>query len=312
MKKIYYLAVGLVIFVALAVINQNCTGQETVSEREYQDGYDGMSKTYAPEIPDELYFAGEKVPLDRYYVKEGLDRELLVNTYWHTSTLLLFKRANRWFPVIEPILKENDIPEDFKYLALIESGLTNAVSPSGAKGFWQFLEGTAKDYGLELDEQVDERYHVVKSTEAACDYLRDAYERYENWTLVAAAYNAGQNRIEEEIELQMVDNYYDLYLNEETSRYVFRVLAVKTIFNNPTRYGFHLDEEDLYPPIPTREVVVDQNIDDLRAYSIELGINYRVLKEMNPWLRKDYLKLKNGNKYVILVPKKKFLKLEEL
>ena len=298
----------LALFFALAFFTQNCSGQKPYADTAYSEGQGGMSRIYAPEIPEKMYFSGEKVPLNRYYVREGLDRELLVNTYWHTSTLLLFKRANRWFPVIEPILEQEGIPGDFKYLALIESGLTNAVSPSGAKGFWQFLEGTARDYGLEVDEQVDERYHVVKSTFAACDYLRDAYERFGDWTLVAAAYNAGQNRIDEELELQMVDNYYDLYLNEETSRYVFRVLAIKTIFNQPTAYGFHLKEEDLYPPIPTREVKVDQNIDDLRAFSIELGINYRILKELNPWLRKDELKINDREEYIILIPEKRFLK----
>ncbi|MEA3478280.1 MAG: lytic transglycosylase domain-containing protein [Bacteroidota bacterium] len=307
MKKIYYLSIAFVIFIILAFFGQNCSGQKGVSENEYSQGHNGMSRTYSPEIPDKLYFADEAVPLGRYYVREGLDRELLVNTYWHTSTLLLFKRANRWFPVIEPILKKNNIPEDFKYLALIESGLTNAVSPSGAKGFWQFLEGTAKDYGLEVDEQVDERYHVEKATEAACQYMLDAYERFGDWILVAAGYNAGLNRIGEELELQMVDNYYDLFLNEETSRYVFRILAIKTIFNDPTKYGFHLMETDLYPPIPTKKVIVDQNVDDLRAFSIEIGINYRILKEMNPWLRKDYLNLKSREEYVLLIPKKKFL-----
>jgi len=311
MKKIYYLVVGLALFMPLAVVSQSSSDQKPHSENIYQNKPAGMSKTFSPEIPDELYFSGERVPLELYYVREGLDRELLVNTYWHTSTLLLFKRANRWFPVIEPILRENDIPQDFKYLALIESGLSNVVSPSGAKGFWQFLEGTAKDYGLEVDEQVDERYHVEKSTRAACAYLNDAYERYKDWTLVAAAYNAGQNRIEEELGLQMVDNYYDLYLNEETSRYVFRILAVKTIFKDPTRYGFHLNAKDLYPPIPTREVVVDQNVVDLRAFSLELGVNYRILKDMNPWLRKDSLKLSTGDEYILLIPKKKFLNLDE-
>jgi hypothetical protein len=312
MRRIYLLITLLAFVFALAFFTQNCSGQKPSADTAYAEDQNGMSRTYAPEIPDEMYFSGEKVPLDRYYVREGLDRELLVNTYWHTSTLLLFKRANRWFPVIEPILEQEGIPGDFKYLALIESGLTNAVSPSGAKGFWQFLEGTARDYGLEVDEQVDERYHVVKSTYAACDYLRDAYERFGDWTLVAAAYNAGQNRIEEELELQMVDNYYDLYLNEETSRYVFRVLAIKTIFNHPTDYGFHLKVEDLYPPIPTREVKVEENIDDLRAFSLELGINYRILKELNPWLRKDELTINGREEYIILIPEKRFLRKNDL
>jgi hypothetical protein len=235
-------------------------------------------------------------------VRDALDRELLVNTYWHNNTVLSFKRAYRWFPVIEPILQENGIPEDFKYLAVIESGLTNAVSPSDAVGFWQFLKGTAKDYGLEVDKDVDERYHVEKSTLAACKYLRDSYTRFGNWTLVAAAYNAGNSRIKELMEWQKADSYYDLLLSEETGRYVYRILALKSIYENPTDYGFFLREKDFYPPIPVKTVVVDKDIKSLVDFALQHNISYKVLKLFNPWLRERSLKVSKGKTYTISIP----------
>lgn len=261
-----------------------------------------MSPVYTAEMPQQLNFAGEAVPLDIFYVKEGLDRELTVNTYFHSSTILLLKRANRWFPVIEPILAENNIPEDFKYLAMIESGLDNASSPAGAEGFWQFLKHTAREYGLEVNSGIDERYNVEKSTKAACDYLNESYEKYGNWTLVAAAYNAGNRRISEELDKQEVNSYYDLFLNEETSRYVYRILAIKTIMNQPDQYGFHLQDSDLYPPIPTTTVTVNHTVRDLVQFAADHQINYKTLKYFNPWLLKDYLPDRSRRIYLLKIP----------
>lgn len=263
---------------------------------------EGMTWVTPVPIPDTIRFAGEDVPLHIFYVKEQLDRELTVNTYWHSSTLLMLKRAARWFPVIEPILKEQGIPEDFKYLALIESSLMNVVSPSGAAGFWQFLEKTGKEYGLEIDREVDERYHAVKATAAACRYNRKAYERLGSWTLVAASYNAGQRRISQAVEDQGTRNYYEMYLSDETSRYVFRALAVKLIYESPEKYGFKLQKGDLYDPHTYRVKTVNSTIHSLPVWAIEHGISYRMLKELNPWLRSDKLTVRRGNSYQIALP----------
>ncbi len=254
------------------------------------------------EIPDKMDFAGEPVPLDLFYVKEQFDRELTVNTYWHSSTLLALKRVNRWFPVIEPILKEEMVPDDFKYLALIESGLANVVSPAGAEGFWQFLDETGKAFGLTINKEVDERYHLEKATHAACRYLKKAYGKYGNWTTVAASYNAGMNRISDVTEGQLSKNYYDLYLNEETSRYVFRILAMKEIFKDPEKRGFYLQKEDLYQPIPVKQIKIESSIDDLAGFARDHGISHRMLIELNPWLRGEKLTVKKGESFIILLP----------
>lgn len=258
-------------------------------------------KITTPVIPKNVLFSGEKAPLDDMDVRESLDRELLVNTYWHSSTILMMKRANRWFPVIEPILKKNKIPDDFKYLALTESGFTKVVSPKGAAGFWQFLEKTAKEYGLEVNDEIDERYNVEKSTEAACRYFNESFETYQNWTLVAASYNAGNRRISEALEKQKADNYYDLYLNEETSRYIYRILAIKILYEDRFSYGFQLNNEDLYPPFTTKNVEVSSTIEDLNAFAQEHGMNYKTLKELNPWLRTGSLPNSSGRVYNIKV-----------
>lgn len=255
-----------------------------------------------PSLPKHISFCGEPAPLDLFWVQESLDREILVNTYWHSSTILLLKRANRWFPILEPILKKNNIPEDFKYLALIESGFTKVVSPRGAAGFWQFLEKTAREYNLEVNDHVDERYQVEKATEAACNYFLDSYESYQNWTLVAASYNAGNRRISESLEQQKTDNYYTLYLNEETSRYIFRILAIKNICENYERYGFLLQEEDLYNQILTKDVEVTAPIEDLVVFAGENNMSYRMLKELNPWLKASNLPNSSGKLYTIKVP----------
>lgn len=253
-------------------------------------------------IPDTLSFAGEMVPLDIFYVRESLDRELSVNTYWHSSSLQIMKKAHRWFPVFDSILKKYDVPADFKYLSIVESGLTNAVSPAGAVGFWQFLKGTAKDYGLEVDRDVDERYNVYKETEAACKYFRDSYEKYNSWTLVAAAYNAGNSRVSVLMDIQKAKTYYDLLLSEETSRYVYRILAFKLIFEDPESYGFYLDDEDYYKPIPVKFVEVNDRIDSWADFAADHGISYKLLKYFNPWLRDESLRNRRKKTYQIMIP----------
>lgn len=253
-------------------------------------------------FPESIDFAGENTPLNISDVKERFDRELLVNANLDASTLLIIKRANRAFPVIEPILKKNNIPDDFKYLAVIESGLVNVVSPAGARGVWQFMPETAKEKGLEVNEIIDERYHLEKSTEAACKYLLDAKNKFGNWTLAAAAYNGGMTGVNKQIEIQKVTSYYDLLLNDETSRYVFRILALKEIMKNPKLYGFELKDTELYKNIPTRKLEIDSSIVDLASFAIRQGINYKILKIHNPWLRDKKLLNLNRKKYILEIP----------
>ncbi len=257
-------------------------------------------------LPNRLDFAGEEIPLNLYYVSEALERELLVNTYWHSSTLLLLKRANRWLPVIEPILKKNGIPDDFKYLAMIESNLTNSRSPAGAAGFWQFLEGTAKEYQLEVSDQVDERYHLEKATDAACRYFRRAFSKYNSWALVAAAYNAGTRRIDDFLSRQQTDSYFDLLMAEETERYLFRILSMKMIHSNPRAFGFYPDIERLYEPLAYKEVLVTESIPNLVEFAKNQGVSYKLLRMFNPWLRSHELTVKPGKTYTIKIPEGRF------
>lgn len=254
-------------------------------------------------IPSTMTFAGEKVPIGRYDVKESFDRELLVNTYWQSQTILFIKRANRYFPLIEPILKANGVPDDFKYLSLIESGLVSrAQSPAGAIGFWQFLRSTGREYGLEINKEVDERYHIEKSTEAACRYLKKMHDHYNSWTLAAAAYNAGRTGINRQLSRQKVENYYDLLLNEETGRYVYRILAIKEILSKPDEYGFHVKDEDLYQPLKTINVEINKSISSFPDFAIDHGITYKQLKDLNPWLREAYLSNTSKKSYTIKLP----------
>lgn len=261
-------------------------------------------KVYAFDLPTELDFAGERVPLEVPDVYERLDREFLVNTYWQSNGLLLIKRSNKYFPIIEPILKRNGIPDDFKYLALIESGLLDVVSPSGASGFWQFMKAAAIEYGLEVSNTVDERYHLEKATQAACDYLKKAKQSTGSWTMAAAAYNAGVSGMTRQTEAQQTTNYYDLWLNSETSRYVFRILAVKEIMKNPKQYGFHFEKKHLYNEVPTFNVKVDTSIADLTEFAKQHNVSYKELKIHNTWLRDKKLENKNGKTYYIKIPKK--------
>ena len=253
-------------------------------------------------FPVSIDFAGEQTPLQISDVRERLDRELLINANLHSTTTLIIKRANRVFPVIEPILEKYGVPDDFKYLAVIESGLTNSTSSAGARGVWQFMTDTAKEKGMEVNDYVDERYHLEKSTEAACKYLLAAKEKFGSWTLAAASYNGGMNGVNKRVEEQQVSNYYDLALTEETSRYVFRILALKEIMKSPTKYGFNIYQSDLYSTIPTKKVEVDSTINDLASFAKTQGINYKILKIHNPWLRDKKLLNVSKKKYEIEIP----------
>lgn len=259
-------------------------------------------KVYALQLPEVLDFAGETTPLDAPDIRERLDKELLVNTYWQSNMMLLLKRANKHFPLIEKILEEEGVPSDFKYLSVIESALENARSPKGAKGFWQLMPATAKEYGLEVNSNVDERYHIEKSTRAACQYLKKAKNRFGSWTLAAASYNRGMYGTNRLLDKQLVDNYYDLLLNSETSRYVFRILAVKEIMSNPQRYGFIFKAADLYHSIPVNKIGLDTAITNLAEFAKEKQINYKILKIHNPWLIENHLNNKSRKYYEIAIP----------
>jgi hypothetical protein len=250
----------------------------------------------------QMDFAGEQVPTYMADVQERLDKEMITNMNYHTNTTLVIKRANKVFPVLEPILAKYGIPDDFKYLAVIESSLVNAVSPAGARGVWQFMPLTAKEKGMEVSDQVDERYHLEKATEAACKYFIAAKEKFGSWTLAAASYNGGIGGIKNKMEEQQVDNYYDLLLTEETSRYVFRILALKEIMKNADNYGFSIPKEALYYPIATKKIVVDSTITNLAQFAKSQGVNYKILKLHNPWLRDKMLLNTTGKKYEIEIP----------
>lgn len=253
-------------------------------------------------MPNELVFAGEAVPVHIADVKERLDRELLVNTYWQSNTFLYIKRAHKYFPVIEPILKKYGVPDEFKYVAVIESGLTNAISPAGARGFWQFMPETAKEYGLEVSATVDERYHLEKATEAACQYFLAAKNRLGSWSLAAASYNIGVKSIANRLEDQQVNNYYDLLLPDETARYVFRIIAVKQILEAPEKYGFIVKEDEMYKMIHTKKIAVDTSVSSLVMLAKSLGINYKALKNHNSWLREKNLENKAKKVYILEIP----------
>lgn len=247
-------------------------------------------------------FAGEEVPIHNFDARERLDRELSVNSYWHSSTMLNIKQANRYFPVIEPILKRYDIPGDFKFVAVVESNLRNVTSPAGAKGFWQFVKRTGEHYGLEINGDVDERYHLEKSTEAACRYLKEYYGDFGSWTLAAAAYNMGGPSLKRALEEQKAESYYELNLSDETSRYVFRILAIKELLSSPEDYGFYVEQGHLYAPLAYRTVTVDTSVSSWGDFARQHGTTYRLLKVHNPWLISSSLSNKSGKEYEIKLP----------
>jgi membrane-bound lytic murein transglycosylase D len=261
----------------------------------------------SPAVPDALFFAGEAVPLDYFDVRESLERELLVNSYFHSQTLRYLKLAPRYFAMIEPILKADTVPLDFKYLALAESGFNpRVISPSGAVGIWQFMKGTAIDYGLEVTTEVDERYHMELATRAVCRDLKDSFKKYRSWTLTAASYNAGRRFVDRQMSIQQEQTYYDLLLGEETERYVFRILALKMIMENPEDFGFHVTDQEKYPVWKTTGIVVNKAVPDLALFAKEYGTNYKILKMLNPWLRESFLTNAKGKSYTIQLPDKNF------
>lgn len=261
-------------------------------------------KIHALHVPSIVYFAGEEIPLDEADLIERMDKELLVNTYWQSNTLLMIKKANKYFPIIERILAEEGVPDDFKYLALIESGLENLSSPKGAKGFWQIMRTTGKEYGLEINSNVDERYHIELSTRVAAQYLKKAKNSLGSWTLAAASYNRGITGIRKELNRQQADRYTDLLLGTETKRYLFRILAVKEIITHPQRFGFFVEKAQKYPPITYRTVAVDTPITNIARFSKHMGVNYKTMKIYNPWLLQNHLNNKSRKLYQIALPAK--------
>lgn len=299
MKKKSFPFIAIVSTIAIALIYSF----EKSSSTAFVDyGEPSSYKIHALNIPSEVYFAEEKIELNEIDLIERMDKELLVNTYWQSNTLLMIKRAHKYFPVIEKILAEEKVPDDFKYLALIESGLENLTSPKGAKGFWQIMRTTGREYGLEVNSNVDERYHVELSTRVAAQYLKKAKESLGSWTLAAASYNRGISGIRRELNKQQVDQYTDLLLGTETKRYVFRILAVKEIVTYPDRYGFVVDEAQKYDPITYRTVAVDTAITNIARFSKQMGVNYKTMKIYNPWLLQNHLNNKSRKLYHIALP----------
>jgi len=272
------------------------------SNRQFPDSI-GTHLFTPVELPEKLEFAGEKVPMEYYDVRENLDRELLSTVYFHSQTIRYIKNAPRYFSIIEPILKSNGVPEDFKYLCVAESGFdVRAVSPAKAVGLWQILESAAKENGLEINTEVDERYHIEKSTEAACRILKSAYKKFGSWSLVAASYNGGRAGLDQKIAVQKANNYYDLLFVEETTRYVFRILALKLVMEDPEEYGFKIEKKDLYPIIETEKVEVKGPVTNLADFAIGKGITYKTLKTFNPWLRETFLKNPTKKTYTLKIP----------
>ncbi|MDO5665881.1 MAG: lytic transglycosylase domain-containing protein [Bacteroidia bacterium] len=303
-RNIIYLFSIIVVVGVITIISLSNNDTEKVEQQRPQV----LSMTASVDIPDEMTFAGEKIVFDRYDFRERMDRELNSFTYFHSTTLLLFKRANRIFPIIEPILKKQGVPDDIKYLAVIESSLDHrATSPARAVGLWQFMAGTAPSYGLEVSSEVDERYHIEKSTVAACRYLKDAYQKYGSWSAAALSYNGGQGRITNELSNQQTNNALDLWLVEETTRYYFRMLAIKTIFKNPARYGFILRADQFFKPMEFKEINVSSSIPSLVSFAKDNGITYAQLKDFNSWLRDTKLTNRSGKTYTILIPTKESL-----
>ncbi len=306
LKVIFFLIVIIFLFVIKLLITIPSYHKESTPIISSDHYYESVP------IPSEIDFAGEKVPIHKFDVYESLERELLVNTFWHSQTFLMLKRSQRFFPIVVPILKKYNIPEDFKYLLAIESNFSTVVSPAGAAGYWQFMKETAKKYGLEITDEVDERYNLEKSTEAACKYLNDLYKIFKNWTLVAAAYNIGEGNLTTIISKQKLNSYYDLFFNEETARYVYRILAVKLIFSNPQKYGFFVPSSQRYYPIPVENISIDSTISDIPQFALDMGINYKILRLLNPWIRKYQLTNPTKKTYIFKIPKPEYRNIEVL
>ena len=299
-KVKYFFGIILITVLSVFFIHATLTDDDKI-QKEFETYY----KIYSLATPDKLLFANEEVPVSDFDVHERYDREILTNVYWQSQTLLMIKRAHKFFPIVEEILRKNQIPDDMKYVVLAESGLQNLVSPANASGYWQFLEGTAKGYGLEVSSEVDERYHIEKSTEAACKYFNEAYKVFNSWALVAASYNMGIDGVRRQLQQQGVSNYYDLFLNTETSRYVFRILAIKQIVEKPQSYGFNVTASHKYTLAKTIKVRVNRSIPDLVKYGLDNATTYKDIKVLNPWLRNKKLTVDGSKVYYIELPKDK-------
>ena len=302
MKKKSFYSLGIVL--CLIIISQLFIFSSYLKSEDvlHQQHFNMKYGIFAIVQPEDLNFANEEIPIYSSEIWERMDKELLKNTYWQSNTMLYFKKANKYFPIIEPILKKYNIPEDFKYLAVIESGLDNVVSPAGAAGFWQILKSTAREYGLEVNYAIDERYNLEKATVVACKYLQEAYDQFGSWTMAAASYNMGKNGAKRKIKHQSSNNYYNLHLNSETSRYVFRIIAIKEIMQNPKKYGFMFRDKDLYTMPDFKTVHIDSTIASLADFAQQHGINYKLLKQFNPWLRVSSLPDKSRRKYLLKIP----------
>lgn len=288
-------ALGLFLLPSARPVMESGTVSDTAS-------WNNSHKIFNPPLPVKADFCGEPVPFNLFYVKEGVEREIVVNTFWHSNTMLLLKRAARWLPEVEATLKKHGVPDDIKYLLFIESGFDHLVSPAGAAGYWQLLDKTAKEYGLEVNENVDERYHLVKSTEAACKYLKRAYGKFGSWTLAAASYNTGMKRVEEEVAQQGTSNFYELLFSNETTRYINRIIAIKEIYKNSSKYGYNLSSSDLYQPVALKPVKVTQTITRLEDFARENKTTLRMIKYFNPWLRSRTLPVPEGKSYTVFIP----------
>ena len=266
------------------------------------NGNESNYKIYSISIPKKVSFAGEEINLNDQDLFERMDRELLVNTYWQSNTILMIKRANKYFPQIEKILIDEGVPTDFKYLALIESCFQNVTSPSGAKGFWQIMKTTGKEYGLEINSNVDERYNLDLSTRLACKYLKKARDKFGNWILAAAAYNRGINGIQNKITNQKQKTYENILFGEETKRYIFRIIALKNIIESPESFGFYIKKEDMYNPIKYDKIKINTPINNISDFSKKFGLTYKALKIHNPWLLENHLNNKSRKVYTISIP----------
>ena len=307
MWRSFSVFVGITFAFVTFVLFSSYTGDKASGQTSLAtESKDQLPQTVYSISLDKVYsFAGEEVPVaDNFDAKERLDRELLRSAYWHSNTILNLKRAHRYFPVIERILREHEVPDDFKYLAVAESDLSNAVSPAGAKGVWQFMKATAREYGMEINSEVDERYHLDKATHAACRYLKHLKKKFGSWTMAAAAYNVGGTKLNRESSTQRSRNYYDLNLNQETARYVFRIMAIKEIMSEPEKFGFYIEAEDKYPPLDDYyELEVKESVSNWGDFAQKYGTSYRMLKVYNPWLISSKLTNKAKKTYQVRIPK---------
>ena len=305
MKKLSIIAIVLASVAISGEAFIFATRNDTSADELLQQAIRADYRVYAPPLPDTLSFCGERVPLNIYYVREGLDRELVSNMYYQSNTLFCIKRSARVFPTIERILREEGVPQDMKYLCVIESGLQNVTSPAGAGGYWQFMKASGQKYGLEISDEVDMRNDLEASTRAACRYLKDLRQRFGGWTEAAAAYNCGENGLDRRLANQRQQSYYELLLNAETQRYVYRILALKLILQHPQDYGYTVRRCDTYPELPSDEAHLDGQNVDLVQFAADHGTSYKMLRTLNPWLTTDKLKNKAGRTYTVRIPAKK-------